>query len=634
MIKLTVNLLIFLSVALCDYTLKYFDCAKPEKLTYYYYENCVNGQVVSTKPEEWNLIQVEDQVRTSGWSCQVKRSTFTFMCGLWSYTKIMKIPSVDINVEVSPQMCSSMVNSLTFGLPYIPKPVSIKLGTENIISINELGMIHTEHSTVSCEGQSAKVGNTVIGEVLELDQWRIIILQEEFKYKITDIGSGRIMTRFSHVLLPQSCTISLGGCVADRSYVWDPLVGRQVCQLVEVQKLSLVEVNGGERLVDMTRKLIFQKGKMVQLPQGCPKGEMMETGWEDLRLTKTTGFQKIEADEIKLDLYSDVRDGYLEYNMETKLTQLEGQLHQQLCMTKWIEPGTIQRTFDNKFTTRLGDAVAIFGCEEKIGKILPASSDQCFNKIQIENGLFVDLQTRIATKSASIIPCNSHFPYFIRTEQEVWVTLPLLTRVDAPTEMQTEKEYREDFAKTRGLYTKEELESWEQTTGWGDVHSAVMSKITMGVMNKGNNQQPYYNLDMLEDEVKAELDPWDGWMQTVENWTGILCIIIIIGWVLQLTFALLLMCWTLVKEGLVAAATVLFVLLCSPCHIVHKAQKRKERYNLDRKMEVDQEQIEMLETRETEVGEEPLEKVKRSVITCDCDKWWPGKRSDRTPPSA
>ena len=51
-------------------------------------------------------------------------------------------------------------------------------------------------------------------------------------------------------------------------------------------------------------------------------------------------------------------------------------------------------------------------------------------------------------------------------------------------------------------------------------------------------------------------------------------------------------------------------------------------------MEVDQEQIEMLETRETEVGEEPLEKVKRSVITCDCDKWWPGKRSDRTPPSA
>ena len=148
----------------------------------------MKDQFASTETEEWNLIQVENQVKTSGWSCQVKRSTFTFMCGLWSYTKIMKIPSVDINVEVSTQMCSSLVNTLTFGLPYIPKPISIKLGAENIISINELGLIHTEHSTVSCEGQSAKIGDTVIGEVLELDQWRIIILQEEFKYKITAAG--------------------------------------------------------------------------------------------------------------------------------------------------------------------------------------------------------------------------------------------------------------------------------------------------------------------------------------------------------------------------------------------------------------------------------------------------------------
>ena len=140
----------------------------------------------------------------------------------------------------------------------------------------------------------------------------------------------------------------------------------------------------------------------------------------------------------------------------------------------------------------------------------------------------------------------------------------------------------------------------------------------MGVMNKDNNQQPYYNLDMLK-EVKAELEPWDGWMQTVENWTGMLCIIIILGWLLQLTFALLLMCWTWVKEGLVAATTVMFVLLCSPCHLVHKAQRRKQRYNLERQIEEDQEQIEMPETRETEVREEPLGKVSRSAITCDCD---------------
>ena len=169
---------------------------------------------------------------------------------------------------------------------------------------------------------------------------------------------------------------------------------------MEVQQLKLTSINEGKELIDPDRRLVFKNEGMVELPQGCPSGQMMKTGWDLLRLTKVKdGFHKLEGDELDITLYSDVADSYLEMSLENKLNQLDNKLHHQLCKTSTVEANRIQRTMDGRFTTRLGDAVAVFTCPEKIGKIV-IPEEGCYNKVPVENGQFVDLRTRVGSSSA------------------------------------------------------------------------------------------------------------------------------------------------------------------------------------------------------------------------------------------
>ena len=579
-------------IVVTDYNLKYYDCTKPENLKLFN-KVCVNeNSVEDGDMEEWTLLQIEQSVETNGWSCQARKSTFEYFCGAFSHVKIMKIPSIDVPVNLTPEHCRMLVTTQSIGLPFLQTSTAVKLGGETIISVSAHGLIHDSDRKVACEGESLKVGNTIIDDVLELDQWRITIRQEEFRYNIGDAGPGRIMTRFTHDLLPQKCGVSDGGCVTDRTYIWDVPYGRGLCQLVEVQQLKLTSINGGKELIDPDRRLVFRNEGMVELPQGCPSGQMMKTGWNMLRLTKVKeGFHKLKADELDITLYSDVSDSYLEMSLENKLNQLDNRLHYQLCETSTVEANRIQRTVDGRFTTRLGDAVAVFTCPEKIGKII-VPTEGCYNKVPMENGRFVDLRTRVAGLHAERIPCNQHFPMMILTQEGEWVTLgKTITRVERPANLHEKggQLFEENFIKQRGIYSKQEIAAWETMAGWGDVRESVTSKITMGVMNTGERgyQFPSYNLALLEAGVKRELSPWENLMEAVENYTGLLCVAILIGWMIQFGITISILLWTLTKEGLSAAASVLFTLMCTGPHLIVRARRRMRRQNMKRTAEME-----------------------------------------------
>ena len=579
-------------IVVMDYNLKYYDCTKPENLKLFN-KVCVNeNSVENGDMEEWTLLQIEQSVETNGWSCQARKSTFEYYCGAFSHVKIMKIPSIDVPVSLTPEHCRMLVTTQSIGLPFLHTPTAVKLGGETIISVSAHGLIHDTEKKVSCEGESLKVGDTIIDEVLELDQWRITILQEEFRYSIGDAGPGRIMTRFTHDLLPQKCAVSDGGCVTERTYIWDVPYGRGLCQLVEVQQLKLTSINEGKELIDPKRRLVFKNEGMVELPQGCPSGQMMKTGWDMLRLTKVKdGFHKLKGDELDITLYSDVADSYLEMSLENKLNQLDNKLHHQLCKTSTVEANRIQRTMDGRFTTRLGDAVAVFTCPEKIGKIV-IPEEGCYNKVPVENGQFVDLRTRVGSSSAERVPCNRHFPMMVLTNENEWVTLGnTITRVERPANLHEKggQLFEEDFIKQRGIYSKQEIAAWETMAGWGDVRESVASKITMGVMNTEDRdyQFPSYNLALLEAGVKRELNPWENLMETVENYTGLLCVAILCGWIVQFGVTISILLWTLTKDGLSAAASVCFTLCCTGPHLIVRAHRRMRRQNMKRTAEME-----------------------------------------------
>ena len=579
-----------------NYNLKYYDCTKPENLKLFN-KVCVNAEHMENgKTEEWTLLQIEQSVKTSGWSCQAKKSSFEYYCGAWSHVKIMKIPSIDIPVSLTPEHCRMIVTSQVMGLPFLQTPTAVKLGGETIISVSAHGIIHDKDKKVTCEGESVKVGDTIIDEVLELDQWRITILQEEFKYGIGDAGPGRIMTRFTHDLLPQKCTVSDGGCVTERTYIWDVPFGRGSCQLVEVQQLKLISVNDGKEWIDPDKRLVFKDEGMVELPQGCPSGQMMKTGWDLLRLTKVKdGFHKLEGDEVDIALYGDISNSYLEMSLENKLNQLDTRLHHQLCETSMVEANRIQRTVDGRFTTRLGDAIAVFTCPEKIGKIV-IPEEGCYNKVPMEGGQFVDLGTRIGSLHAERVPCNQHFPMMVLTQEDEWVTLgKTITRVERPANLHEKggQLFEEDFIKQRGIYSKQEIAAWETMAGWGDVRESVTSKITMGVMNTAGRdyQYPSYNLKLLEAGVKRELSPWENLMETVEDYTGLLCVTILIGWMVQFGVTISILLWTFVKEGFRTTTAVCFTLCCTGPHLIWRARQKMQRSNLRRAAEMEMDSV-------------------------------------------
>ena len=63
------------------------------------------------------------------------------------------------------------------------------------------------------------------------------------------------------------------------------------------------------------------------------------------------------------------------------------------------------------------------------------------------------------------------------------------------------------------------------------MRESATSKITMGVMNTAGRdyQYPSYNLELLEAGIKRALSPSENLMDTIEDYTGLLCIAILIG---------------------------------------------------------------------------------------------------------
>ena len=82
------------------------DCMNSNRVSKYQVDSIclkVESQELG-KEEELMLLQVESEQLTYGYWCSVTSSTFLLYCGVWSHTKLAKVPSIEDVEEVSSEV--------------------------------------------------------------------------------------------------------------------------------------------------------------------------------------------------------------------------------------------------------------------------------------------------------------------------------------------------------------------------------------------------------------------------------------------------------------------------------------------------------------------------------------------------
>ena len=193
--------------------MKYSDCSNPsniERLSIYTVCNQVDDSVKET--EEYTILQKMRNKVMKGHKCQVKRSKWMLYCGAFSHEKMIEIPQIEINQDISISQCEDMISTNTF-ISEFGTTHGVALNEETVFSVNERGVTHTEsNGKVWCQGQQIKIGDTVIDDVLVLSQYRITLEKEEFLTHSQPQGLRQVEALNDHVKLPKKCTADRHGC--------------------------------------------------------------------------------------------------------------------------------------------------------------------------------------------------------------------------------------------------------------------------------------------------------------------------------------------------------------------------------------------------------------------------------------
>ena len=497
-----------------SYKLSYFDCTKPKTISRINQKTaCATTDQSKGLSQTYKLLQRRREDTVGGFRCKMEVSDFLLYCGSFSHQKLIQVPSVDVYESISGEHCREMVTTQKFSPPGTNHVERLELGSQTVIKVSPLGVIKYD-SNVYCEGQSAKIGNEVVSQVLDLKQYKITLTPETFV-----VRQGGVEALTTHSRLPKSCISSALSCeTGEGTYVWDPVLDK--CEMSHVQDVQLTREN--ELHVDHEHKLVFEIEGEIQTPIGCPKGTVYLTKYKDLYLTKTSGYSRLNSRDVDLTLYSDTRMEYLEYNLEKGAQVAKDSVKRQMCENRYSKEGRITQLKNETFSVRSGDVFLIFQCSKKTSRIAVPEGSGCWDKVPMEDGMYVDIDSRIGYKHASPRDCSVHFPMWIETEGEGWVTVSDTIRpVDPPESryLSHEEIDHESFASSKGLYTAEEIAAWESIASWGSFHDSVMSRISTGVCQTENGpcsgkmsaSVTGYSLDKLS-SITDKLSPLTKWV--------------------------------------------------------------------------------------------------------------------------
>ena len=353
-----------------------------------------------------------------------------------------------------------------------------------------------------------KIDGEIVENMLRFAQYRVILQEETYVLK-----DGHMEALTDHVILPDECTSSLGGCqVHDKTYVWKTIGHR--CLLEGVRQVRVVKE--GSLLIDHKNKIIFNQTGIIPSPAGCPTTDLVKTEYDDLFLSTIPTFP-VTSDNLEIDRYINNRDNYLSYKTEQLARDTKTRMGSKICKQKYVGDEIIQ--IDQKHFGQIkGDVLYIFDCVNKVAKLM--TRETCYDNIPIEGDNFVHPQTRVLTNTAAKTPCNKFFPTTIET-LEGWVTInPHITPSATPQNMSImDNTVSHEDMSIGGIYTDQELAAWESQLQFSNFHQAVTKSVSYGVcvaQDRCEEQMfaPSYDLKNL---LKQEIEQVDI-VGKINNW--------------------------------------------------------------------------------------------------------------------
>ena len=130
---------------------------------------------------------------------------------------------------------------------------------------------------------------------------------------------------------------------------------------------------------------------------------------------------------------------------------------------------------------RRGDATYVITCSRRT-VVLEQKAD-CYNKVPVQDGLFMDPVTGLLSTTAAITACIDRFPLVVLADNGKYVAIkPQITLIPAPATDAPWEMSMKDLAtstSTAGIYTNYEMNSYNLLTEFLSYRKAVLTGISM-----------------------------------------------------------------------------------------------------------------------------------------------------------
>ena len=562
------------------YLIDYTDCVLPSSVTQADANKlCANEPSETSTPTTLIIGQKSDIRRLQGFRCDVHKSSFRFLCGMFSHMKILSPPKIDHRYPVNLQFCRELVTTGKFRPAGVNSGYQVTVGEETIIAFSESGEIDPENNNVGCKGERKRVGNKILDGVLEVVEYRVVLQREEF------LTEGDVVESTSDHVKLGGCPSSLGGCQTGQgTYIWDKV---QDCDLEIVQSFKPTGVLGSY-LVDRSKKILINITGQALSPTGCGDINLKKTNYPDLYIIapdEATHLRMVNPRDFKVNFQMEIREDYLAFVMEEKIRETRQDLETQACMENkrelFKEP---HRLPDGRYGWIQGDVIYLIRCQQKSAPIIEDSS--CYDHIPIGQGQFVNPITRLRVDNAAKLPCNKKYPLKIRIKEGTWVSLtPDIHPVSPPDQLvpeDAEDLSHEDLSKG-GLYTAKEEEDWERLTSFPSYHEALIKSVTVGVcLQTGSCQQGQmesvrrFDLGNLSPE-SFDIGIWSSFQRWVREKGDMLAALVLLYVSVKTMTTLVILAWSLMREGPAAMLAVIWISCCGPTASYNKVKRRHRR---------------------------------------------------------
>lgn len=573
-----------LGVPAQGYTLNLTDCTQPTAIRRFnahtFCPPVINQPEVPTN-KQYTILQMETVREQAGYSCEVRRSEFSYKCGAWGHLKVQRIPRIRHSRRVPTATCNSMIRTGTYGAVHGGENLEVKLNTWVHIDVEERGALLEEDNAVSCKGEDVHVDGLLHSNMLILSEYSVLIRVETFL-----IYQGKVEVKSESLSL--DCPYADLGCVTGtRTYTWAHSDVQCPLRIVKSIHPSWVM---DTFFIDHEEQFFINTTNIVK-EQNCPF-PLLATSHPSifLALTSTvTDLPIIPAVELDLVLQTNTHLNYMGFVMQrdfqrqlekANLHVCQAHQHQEVHQVPFILP-------DGEYGYRQGDLFLKFQCETKVATI-SEDSENCFRDIPIDDPAgFVNPQNKLFVAHSPKVPCSTSFPLTIKAN-EGWVQLtPLPKKCPPPMDMPLpgDPPAKFDDFSHGGLYSAAELTEWQHQLTFPSYHKALLQSITYGVCQHegrcpvGHAHIDAYDLGKLVPEVATKLTLFAGLTQFLHTYGDLMALICLV--ILTIKFASDILCITLaaIRAGPGAAAA-----MFGQIYLVNRAtyQKLMRRYQATR----------------------------------------------------